>query len=248
MSQHTDRPRSVNPSESPDNGPPPDGESREPDGPVDTSFDPAEFELDDTGASSSPSSKPATAEIDPFDPETYKRAQDLAAAAGVREVLTDLPHVPPNAAWWVRRHPDPKYSFTARVIELKDRNETYLVLPHLWPSLMDEPTLKRKTFYLATTMQGKLFLWSVRVPADDTQEPDRWMKAPLEAVRLAKDRWTRIAWNQEKREHDVKTCASTVEPRWPDLPFRKLLELSFKGYVIDNMDHPVLRQLRGEVS
>jgi hypothetical protein len=185
---------------------------------------------------------------DPFDPATYKVAQTLAAAAGVKQHLTDLPVRTPDKSWWSRRHPDPEYALTAWVIELKDEQETYLVLPHLWPHLMGEATFKPKTFYLATTMQGKLFLWGVRRPADDTKDPDRWMRAPLEAVRLAKDKWTRITWNEQTRQHDVVTCDSAVEPDWPDLPFRELLKLAFKNYVIDSLDHPVLRRLRGEVS
>jgi hypothetical protein len=134
------------------------------------------------------------------------------------------------------------------VIELKDEQETYLVLPPLWPSLVGEACFKPKTFYLATSMQGKLFLWGVRRPADDTKEPDRWMRAPLEAVRLAKDKWTRITWNEKTRQHDVVTSESSVEPAWPELPFRELLKLAFKDYVISTLDHPVLARLRGEQS
>jgi hypothetical protein len=112
---------------------------------------------------------------------------------------------------------------------------------------MGEATFKPKAFYLATTMQGKPFLWPVRRPADDTKEPDKWMRAPLEAVRLARDKWTRITWNEGTRQHDVVTCNSAVEPEWPDLPLRELLKLAFKNFVINNLDHPVLKRLRGDV-
>jgi hypothetical protein len=189
-----------------------------------------------------------TPQIDPFDPGTYKVSQTLAAAAGVKKHMTDLAVGPPNKAWWVRRHPDPEYSLSTWVIELKDEQETYLVLPPLWPSLVGEATFKPKLFVLAVTMQGKHFLWGVRRPADESKEPDKWMRAPLEAVRLAQERWVRITWNEVTRQHDVATCDSAVEPEWPDLPFRELLKLGFKNYVIDTPDHPVLRRLRGEKS
>jgi hypothetical protein len=237
MSQDTRRRRPVNPSDN--------GEAREPDGPVNTDFDPSTFEAPSPTEGALPD---RGAVLDPFDPSTYKLSQTLAAAAGVKKVLTELPVCTPNKAWWVRRHADPGYSLTAWVIELKDMQETYLVLPPLWSSLMGEACFKPKTFHLAVNMQGKLFLWGVRRPADDTKEPDRWMRAPLEAVRLAKDRWTRITWNELTREHDVATCDSDAEPEWPDLPFRDLLKLAFKNYVIDTPDHPVLRRLRGQTS
>jgi hypothetical protein len=203
------------------------------------SFDPAELEQPTPGT--------APAACDPFDPATYRVRQSLAAAAGVQKHLTELAVCTPNKAWWVRRHPDSdEYALNAWVVELKEEQETYLVLPPLWPALLGEATFKPKTFYLAVNMQGKYFLWGVRRPADDTKEPDRWMRAPLEAVRLAKDKWTRITWNEVTRQHDVATCESIAEPEWPDRPFRELLKLAFKDYVINSLDHPVLRRLRGE--
>ena len=37
------------------------------------------------------------------------------------------------------------------------------------------------------------------------------------------------------------------DPIWPDKSLQELLELAFKDRVIDNMDHPVVRRLRGLV-
>jgi hypothetical protein len=216
-----------------------DGGTAEPNASDSTPPDPAGPE---TPATLTP---PAVAP-DPFDPATYRVKQNLMAAAGVRQVLTDLPVTPPQKSWWCRRHPDPEFSFDAWVIELKDEGETYLVLPPLWASLMGEPCFRPKTFYLATTMQGKLFLWPVRRPIDNTKEPDRWMRAPLEAIRLARDKWVRIAWNEQTRQHNVATCESEVEPEWPDSPFRELLKIAFRDFVINSLDHPVLRRLRGK--
>jgi hypothetical protein len=184
--------------------------------------------------------------LDPFAPDTYKVPQSLDAAAGVKKHLTELSVRTPDKSWWVRRHPDPQYSLSAWVIEMKEERENYLVLPPLWPPLVGEACFKPKTFYLAVNMQGRPFLWGVRRPADDTKEPDRWMRAPLEAVRLAKDQWTRITWNEDTKQHDVATSKSTAEPEFPDLPMRDLLELAFKGFVIDSLDHPVVRRLRGD--
>jgi hypothetical protein len=183
--------------------------------------------------------------IDPYDPATYRVSLDLSAAGGVKEVLAQLDVRTPDKAWWVRRHPD--YSMAAWVIELKDEGETYLVLPHLYPLLTKkEATFKRKAFHLAQTMQGKLFLWAVNIPADDGGEITKWMKAPHEAARLALTGWVRLAWNEQTRQHDVRVSDETAEPSWPDRPFRDLIELGFEGKVIDRPDHPVLRQLRGK--
>jgi hypothetical protein len=95
-------------------------------------------------------------------------------------------------------------------------------------------------------MQGRYFVWGVRVPADDTKEPDRYMRAPLDAIARAEGSWTRITWNEDTRQHDVVTSVSEKEPEWPDLSRRDLIALAFKDRVIQDRNHPVLRQLRGE--
>jgi hypothetical protein len=184
--------------------------------------------------------------INPFDPKTYKNSPSLDVAAGVRKHLTGLFVGSPQGESWVRRHPSEEYSFDAWTIQLKDERETYLILPPIRAKLLGEPALKRRMFYLAVTMQGKLFIWSVRIPADDTKQPDRWMRAPLEAVRLAKDQWTRIQWNEETRQHDVGTCEFEAEPEWPDLSMEELNKLAFKDLIIDSLDHPILKRLRGQ--
>jgi hypothetical protein len=37
------------------------------------------------------------------------------------------------------------------------------------------------------------------------------------------------------------------EPQWPDKTFRDLLELAFRDRRIDRADHPVIRELAGEL-
>lgn len=203
-----------------------------------------------------PADAPASAEteaptdrgavIDPYSPETYKLAPTLTAAAGVVKVLTDLYVGPPLKQWFVRRHPDAAYSLSTYVIELRDEREEYLVLPHLWPDLMGEACFKPKRYTLAITLQGKLFLWAARLPLDDTKPLARWMVAPLEALRLAQDKWVRLTWNEGTSQHDVAVSKVTKEPEWPTTPFRDLLKLGFGDRVMGSLEHPALKRLRGE--
>jgi hypothetical protein len=208
--------------------------------PPDTSFEPRELETQ--------SSPPPESAFDIFEPQSYKVPQSLAAAEGVKKHLVELPVRSPHGTWYVRRHPDEAYCRKSWFIILKEEDETYLVAPHLWAGLQGESAFKPLVLYLATTKQGKLFLWAVKVPVDETREPAKWMRAPLEAARLAKDTWTRISWDERTRQHNVNTNpADHTEPEWPDLPMRDLMELAFKGFTITDVNHPVLRRLRGEV-
>ena len=37
------------------------------------------------------------------------------------------------------------------------------------------------------------------------------------------------------------------DPIWPSVTFPELLKIAFKGRMIEDLDHPVLRRLRGEI-
>jgi hypothetical protein len=47
-------------------------------------------------------------------------------------------------------------------------------------------------------------------------------------------------------EYDKRPLDEQLEPDWPDMELRDWLELAFKGYTIDSLDHPVLKRLRME--
>jgi hypothetical protein len=205
-----------------------------------------DFDLEAIDATTPPSAGDPS-KLDPLDPATYRQANTLVEAKGVTEVLTEITARSPDKEWWCRVHPDPANSLCTWVVELKSlQKENYLVLPPLWPSLVGEACFKRKSYHLAVTMQGLPFLWSVRQPADDTKEPDRWMVTALEAVRQAKTKWTRLCWDDGQKKHRLSVSQSDAVPRWPELSFKELIRLAFKDYAITSLDHPVLRQLRGE--
>jgi hypothetical protein len=132
------------------------------------------------------------------------------------------------------------------MIELKEDRETYLVQPDLHPELYGEKTFYRIAVNLAVTMQGKVFLYPHRLPSDGLKKVPAWMASHIKAVTLGKQAWTRIAWNDETKQHDVGTSPSQKIPVWPENSFKELLRIGFKDYVIDTLDHPVLRALRGE--
>ena len=43
-----------------------------------------------------------------------------------------------------------------------------------------------------------------------------------------------------------ESTADLDEPEWPDLSFKQILEIAFRGKYIDDWNHPALRRLRGE--
>jgi hypothetical protein len=141
-------------------------------------------------------------------------------------------------------HPDPAYRMTALVLELRDERSTYLVAPRLAESITAEAHAVE--LFTAITRQGTVFLWPVKLPTAEGRR-NEWNASALEAASLAMTRWIRVAANMSAGAYDVHYAASEIdEPEWLDVPFADLVKLAFKYKFIDSLEHPVLRQLRGE--
>lgn len=186
-------------------------------------------------------------ECDPFDLARLRLSQDFLGAAGVRKVLTTVPTKKPSKEWFVRVHPDASYHLETCVIELKEDNEVYLVDRPLWPHLVSESTFSPRALFTAMNKQTVLFLWPVRLPGADGKLDD-WSRSALEAASIAQTKWIRIQSNRSLGAYETfEAAAEWGDADWSCVPpFRDLLKVAFKDRFIDNLEHPVLRRLRGE--
>ena len=183
---------------------------------------------------------------DPFDPARLRLSQDYAATLGVRKALLTVPVRKPAREWWVQTHPDESYRLNTAVLELKEDRETYLVAPTLWPDLATEATFSPRALVTSITRQGVLFIWPIRLPGSDGRIDD-WNRSALEAASMARGQWVRVAANMSLGAYDVfRATADLPAPVWPQTPFAELLRVAFKDHYIADLDHPVLRRLRGE--
>lgn len=121
----------------------------------------------------------------------------------------------------------------------------YLVAPHLWGPLADE--IIRAVIFVGMTRQGVIFFWVVKLPGADGKH-NEWHKSALNAAIVAMDHWVRVTANQAAKGYDVaKSKAKLDDPKWPDVTFEEMFKIAFKERYIDSMEHPVLKELRGEV-
>jgi hypothetical protein len=187
---------------------------------------------------------PATP-FSPFDPAALRLNQNFAESTGVKKLVTTIPVRKPNKQDFVRVHSDPAFRLETAVLEFKEDRETYLVAPHLWSELVGE--LTPKVLFTAMNRQKVLFVWAIRLPNEDGRH-DEWNASALEAAQAAQKKWVRVSANMSLGAYDVfEASADLPEPEWGDMDFTKILEVAFKGRYIDNLDHPALRRLRGEV-
>jgi hypothetical protein len=184
-------------------------------------------------------------EQDPFDPARLRLPQNFGEMVGVKKALLTVPVRKPNRQDFIRVHPSEDYRLETAVLELKDERESYLVDPGLWAELPGE--IVPKVLFTTINRQGVLMLWPVRLPGEDGRH-DEWNRSALEAAEMAQSRWVRVAANMSLGAYEVfEATGALPDPTWPDLSLHEILKIAFKGRYIAELDHPVIRRLRGEL-
>jgi hypothetical protein len=183
---------------------------------------------------------------DPFDPTRFRLSHHNLAGSSIKKLLTIVPVRKPSKEHFVRCHPSPEYRIETLVLELKEDREIYLVDPALWDSLQGESTVSPRLLITSQTRQGTIFLWPIRLPGPDGRLDD-WNRSAMDASARATTSWVRVQSNMALGAYEVYMATGDWgEPEW-DLPsFTEVLAIAFKDKLIDDINHPVLRRLRGE--
>jgi hypothetical protein len=186
----------------------------------------------------------AEAAPDPFDPASLRLDQSFVETSGVKKLLTTVPVRKPNNQDFVRVHPSEEYRLTAAVIELKDDREVYLVLPHIARQLPSE--CSPVVLYTGINRQGVVFLWPVKLPTPDGKI-NEWHRSAAEAAERAMTVWLRVKADMALGAYVMFEASSTIpDPIWPTYSLKELLKIGFRDRLVDGLDHPVIRRLRGE--
>lgn len=181
----------------------------------------------------------------PFDPLKLRIGQRFGEGQDVRRVLVSVQVRKPHRQEFFRTHPDPNMALEVAILEFRQDRQSFVVSPELAPYLPGEAVAKLLTPTM--TNHGALFLWPIKLP-DEQGRLDEWNTVAFEAAERAKTKWVRLMANMAAGAYDLlEAAAQFPDPVWPEFTLQQLLELAFKGRVIDTMDHPVLRRLRGEI-
>jgi hypothetical protein len=184
-------------------------------------------------------------ELNPFAPENLRIDLSIAEGVGVKKVVLTIPVRRPNPQDFIRVHKEADFRLAVAIIDLKDDRETFLVLPSIARDIPGEYTTVM--MYTCINRAGVVFLWPVRLPGTDGRQLE-WHRSAAEAAKMAVDSWVRIKANMSLGAYDVFAASSTIpDPTWPsDLTFEQMLRIAFKGRLVDSLNHPVLKRLRGE--
>ena len=92
-----------------------------------------------------------------------------------------------------------------------------------------------------------MYLWPCKLPGADGRS-NSWNESALSAARLAETQWIRLSANMPGGMYDtLQATGQLPEPEWCDLSFKEIMKLCFKDRYIDDVDHPLLKALRGEM-
>lgn len=175
--------------------------------------------------------------------EKFRIPQERIGDGQTERIITTVRVGKPAKTAFFRINPAAEYRMPAGIVEFGTMvPESYLVIGGLYEALLGEAAFSTRLLVTAVTLGGTPFIWPLKTAIDNT-----WTRSAHDAVEIATTRWVRLKPNMELGAYEVIAAVNQDrEPIWPDLPFEKLIDLAFRGRVIDKADHPVLRQLRGE--
>jgi hypothetical protein len=181
--------------------------------------------------------------VDPFDPSLFQ-VTATAAAMSTRKMLSHCRVGRPSKTSFVRASDRPEDTMNAAILELKDENETYLVVPSVAAGLPGLVSFCSLT--VGIDRQGNPFLWVVKGPNLDGKDND-WNRSMREAQAAAKKRWVRIESNRAAGGYDVFEAAAGIsDPEWPSHTLQDYVRVGFgEGFVIRDVSNPVVQRLLG---
>ena len=194
-----------------------------------------------------PADEPANDDpVDPFDIESL-RAGGAHEDFGAEEVMLSLDVRRPGPKEYFRVHPDPKYRLDVPLIPHEtglDRS-FYWVPPHLRAVLAEHLVVYR--IYVCSSKRQATFLWAARLPLAGSSGR-KWHELAHRCAHEAMRDWGKIkgdhaaggySWLLAKTKHP--------DPVWTDKPMEELIKLAFADYIIDTLDHLVIKSLEGEI-
>lgn len=145
-----------------------------------------------------------------------------------------------------RVHPAEEFKYrTVLVIDKEGGREAYLAVPALIPLLggMATPKILR----LAVDNAGTPRLIAEPI-LDPNARPNLWNETMCQAIRTAEEHWIRVEADLGAGQYVITTAKDDLgEPLWPDQSMSELVMTCFRDRIIQDANHPLIRQLEGRI-
>lgn len=184
---------------------------------------------------------------DPFaNLENLRLSQDFASQVDVKPQLTTIPTRKPKRQEHIRVRSGPEWRFLCSTFTEDQTGEVHLVAPSMCEHMMGEA--KPTCLVLGISRNSIVpFLWALRMAGLDGQW-NPWHESAFQAAEVAKSRWVRIESDRAAGCYVPHVANSRLaDPVWPvDLTMNDYLRLAFGDRLIQDVNHLVLKKLRGE--
>ena len=168
------------------------------------------------------------------------------ALLGTNGKLANLKVSKPDKETWFMTHKDWRQELYIAECSVKNslKKQSYLVQGNddathqeLLSSL---DTVRWCCCHLVATSTGSLMIWPRKMHVDDGDEPKKYHTTAAEAAEDAEQGFIKMKWKGGGYDWvSPRTPEVFKEPVWPkEQSMLELLEIAFRGYVINNMDHP----------
>jgi len=127
----------------------------------------------------------------------------------------------------------------------------YLVMPACQSFLQDLEVLFPAKFYMYIIYGSNILKVDfISQKTDKFGNLNRYHASRMEAYEVARTKWVRMYSNQEGGFYSYAFAEDILDnPIWPKKPenLQEAIEIAFKGFVLDSMDHPIIKKLRGKL-
>ena len=167
---------------------------------------------------------------------------------GVATEYTVIPIRNPKPDEFFRCMPEENYSMDTNILSLKTDNEWYLIDPDILHQIQLESQLKVMPLYVCVTMNSTPFVTCIPQP-NELGQINSWHESGHRTMEEAKQFWVRRQADRSNGGYIITKAmnAKLPDPKWPEMTLSEIVDRAFDKFYIDNMDHPVLQRLRGEM-
>jgi hypothetical protein len=183
---------------------------------------------------------------DPFDVEALREAP--LSDVTVESVLSTIPVRRPQSEEHFRVHSDPEYVLDAPLLDRMNAPERayYWIAPIMREELAGE--FRPFRVFTCFSKRGHVFLWPLKLPTEESNVGRSWSVSAMEAADKAKTLWVRMKGDGALQAYRFSVARGDLgEPQWPERTFHELVKIAFADKLIETAEHPVVRDLRGEV-
>ena len=183
-----------------------------------------------------------------IDLERVRAKADQSIDLGVTTEYTVIPIRNPKPDEFFRCMPDEDYSMDAHILSLKTENEWYLIDPDILPEIQLESQLRVRTVYVCVTMNSTPFVTCIP-QHDEMGKINSWHQSGHITMEEAKQCWVRRQADKANGGYTITKAINAMlpDPKWPTMTLNEIIGRAFDKFYIDDINHPVLQRLRGEM-